>query len=289
MLPSIPGIGASGGFTFVLEDRAGKDLGFLSQNVQKFMEAAARKRPELAGLNTTFLPTVPEISVDADRAKVRQENHELSDDLSDHAGIHGRSAGELFQPVCKAVASQGAGRRRETPTGSRLPDVHRQSAEGGRVPLNTIMRSGRRAGPEFTMRYNQYRAAQIDGGAAPGHSFDQATHALEEVFVQSMPAEMGFDYLGHVIPGEESVRGVSPALVFGLSGPFVFPIPATQYDSWSLPFSVLLGVPIAMFGAFATLLIRTWRTRVRENWTCHADWHGRQERDPDWWILRSGL
>jgi HAE1 family hydrophobic/amphiphilic exporter-1 len=130
------------------------------------------------------------------------------------------------------------------------------------VPLNTITRSGPRAGPEFTMRYNQYRAAQINGGAAPGYSSDQATHALEEVFAQSMPAEMGFDYLGMSFQEKKASEGVSPALVFGLSGLFVFLILAAQYESWSLPFSVLLGVPIAMFGAFATLLIRNMENNV---------------------------
>ncbi|MGA7473240.1 MAG: efflux RND transporter permease subunit [Candidatus Sulfotelmatobacter sp.] len=260
--PSIPGIGASGGFTFVLEDRAGKDLGFLSQNVQKFMEAAARKRPELAGLNTTFLPTVPQISVDVDRAKVLQENVKLSDVYQTMQVFMGGALVNYFNQFGRQwqvrVQAEGEYRTRAEDLGQ----FYVTNAEGGRVPLNTITRSGPRAGPEFTMRYNQYRAAQINGGAAPGYSSDQATHALEEVFAQSMPAEMGFDYLGMSFQEKKASEGVSPALVFGLSGLFVFLILAAQYESWSLPFSVLLGVPIAMFGAFATLLIRNMENNV---------------------------
>jgi hydrophobic/amphiphilic exporter-1 (mainly G- bacteria), HAE1 family len=259
--PSIPGIGASGGFTFVLEDRAGRDLSFLSQNVQKFMEAA-RKRPELAGLNTTFLPTVPQISVNVDRAKVLQENVRLSDVYQTMQVFMGGALVNYFNQFGRQwqvrVQAEGEYRTRAEDMGQ----FYVTNAEGGKVPLSTITLIGSRTGPEFTMRYNQYRAAQINGGAAPGYSSDQATHALEEVFAQSMPTEMGFDYLGMSFQEKKASEGVSPALVFGLSGLFVFLILAAQYESWSLPFSVLLGVPIAMFGAFATLLIRNMENNV---------------------------
>ncbi len=226
------------------------------------MEAAARKRPELAGLNTTFLPTVPQISVDVDRAKVLQENVKLSDVYQTMQVFMGGALVNYFNQFGRQwqvrVQAEGEYRTRAEDLGQ----FYVTNAEGGRVPLNTITRSGPRAGPEFTMRYNQYRAAQINGGAAPGYSSDQATHALEEVFAQSMPAEMGFDYLGMSFQEKKASEGVSPALVFGLSGLFVFLILAAQYESWSLPFSVLLGVPIAMFGAFATLLIRNMENNV---------------------------
>jgi HAE1 family hydrophobic/amphiphilic exporter-1 len=136
------------------------------------------------------------------------------------------------------------------------------NASGGRVPLSTVTASRSQAGPEFTMRYNQYRSAQINGNAAPGYSSAQATHAIEEVFAQTMPAEMGFDYMGMSYQEQKAAQGVSPALVFALSGLFVFLLLAAQYESWSLPFSVLLGVPIAMFGAFATLWIRNMENDV---------------------------
>jgi HAE1 family hydrophobic/amphiphilic exporter-1 len=106
------------------------------------------------------------------------------------------------------------------------------------------------------MRYNLYRSAQINGSAAPGYSSAQATKALEEVFAETMPREMGFDYLGMSFQEKKAQQGVSPAAIFGLSFLFVFLILAALYESWSLPFSVLLGTPIAVLGAFAALWSR---------------------------------
>ncbi|MGH9537082.1 MAG: efflux RND transporter permease subunit, partial [Terriglobales bacterium] len=259
--PAIPGIGASGGFTFILEDRAGKDLNFLSHNVKTFMDAA-RKRPELAGLNTTFLPTVPQVFVDVDRAKLIQENVRLSDVYQTMQVFMGGALVNYFNQFGRQwqvrVQAEGEYRTRVEDMGQ----FYVTNANNGAVPLSTVTRSRAQAGPEFTMRYNQYRAAQINGNAAPGYSSNQATRALEEVFAQSMPTEMGFDYLGMSYQEKKAAEGVSPALVFGLSGLFVFLILAAQYESWSLPFSVLLGVPIAMFGAFATLWVRNMENNV---------------------------
>src|SRR5678815_960553 len=105
-------------------------------------------------------------------------------------------------------------------------------------------------------RYNLYRSAQINGAAAPGYSSAQANKALEEVFAQTMPREMGFDYLGMAFQERKAQQGVSPSAIFGLSFLFVFLIFAALYESWSLPFSVLLGTPIAVLGAFAALATR---------------------------------
>jgi hydrophobic/amphiphilic exporter-1 (mainly G- bacteria), HAE1 family len=143
-----------------------------------------------------------------------------------------------------------------------LGEFYVNNPEGGRVPLSTLTLSGPQAGPEFTMRYNQYRAAQINGNAAPGFSANQATAALEEVFAKTMPEGMGFDYMGMSYQEQKAAQGVSPALVFSLSGLFVFLILAAQYESWSIPFSVLLGVPIAMFGAFLALWLRRMENDV---------------------------
>jgi len=259
--PAIPGIGASGGFTFVLEDHAGKDLSFLSQNVKTFMDAA-RKRPELAGLNTTFLPTVPQIFVDVDRAKVMQENVRLSDVYQTMQVFMGGALVNYFNQFGRQwqvrVQAEGEYRTRAEDLGQ----FYVSNTAGGAVPLSTVTRSKSQAGPEFTMRYNQYRAAQINGNAAPGYSSAQANHALEEVFAQTMSSDMGFDYLGMSYQEQKAEQGVSPAAVFGLSGLFVFLILAAQYESWTLPFSVLLGVPIAMFGAFATLWIRHMENNI---------------------------
>src|SRR5205807_1620367 len=127
---------------------------------------------------------------------------------------------------------------------------------GEMVPLTALTKFESRAGPEFTMRYNEYRSTQINGSAAPGYSADQATAALEEVFKQSMPTEMGYDYMGMSYQEQKAREGIPPALIFGFSLLFVFLILAALYESWSLPFSVLLSTPVAVFGAFLVLWLR---------------------------------
>jgi HAE1 family hydrophobic/amphiphilic exporter-1 len=112
------------------------------------------------------------------------------------------------------------------------------------------------------MHYNEYAAAQINGSAAPGFSSAQATHALEEVFAQTMPSEMGFDYLGMSFQEQKAAQGISPMEIFGLSLMFVFLILAALYESWSLPFSVLLSTPVAVFGAYLALFGRNFQNNV---------------------------
>ena len=106
------------------------------------------------------------------------------------------------------------------------------------------------------MRYNEYRSAQINGSAAAGYSSDQATAALEDVFKQTMPSEMGFDYMGMSYQEQKAREGVPSSVIFGFSLLFVFLILAALYESWSLPFSVLLSTPVAVFGAFGVLWLR---------------------------------
>jgi HAE1 family hydrophobic/amphiphilic exporter-1 len=137
-----------------------------------------------------------------------------------------------------------------------------RNANGDSVPLDAISTVRRVAGPEFTLRYNEYRAAQINGAAAPGYSSAQAMKALEETFQQTMPPEMGYDYMGMSFQEKKAQEGVPPAAVFGLSILFVFLILAALYESWSLPFSVLLGTPVAVFGAFATLFLRGMQNNI---------------------------
>jgi HAE1 family hydrophobic/amphiphilic exporter-1 len=124
------------------------------------------------------------------------------------------------------------------------------------VPLAALTAIDTRSGPEFLMRFNQFQSVQINGAAAPGYSSGQAIAALEDVFKKSMPPQMGYDFMGMSYQEVKAAQGVSPTVVFGLSFLVVFLIMAAQYNSWTLPFSVLLGTPIAVFGAFLALYLR---------------------------------
>jgi HAE1 family hydrophobic/amphiphilic exporter-1 len=130
------------------------------------------------------------------------------------------------------------------------------------VPLSALASFETRSGPEFTLRYNEYRSAAIIGSAAPGYSSDQATAALEDVFKQTMPHEMGFDYMGMSYQEQKARQGVPAWAIFGLSLLFVFLVLAALYESWSLPWSVLLSTPVAVFGA----LVALWLRRVVLGW-----------------------
>jgi HAE1 family hydrophobic/amphiphilic exporter-1 len=259
--PAIPGIGTSGGVTFVLEDRAGRELSFLTENTNKFI-AAARQRPELARVSTTFLPTVPQLSVDVDRDKVLKQGVPLSDVYQTLQCFMGGAFVNYFNRFGRQwqvyVQAEGDYRVRA----EELGQFYVRNNDGNMVPLSALTRTGSAVGPEFTMRFNLYRAAQINASAKPGFSSAQAMKALEEVFAQTMPQEMGFDYLGMSFQEKQAQAGVSPAVIFGFSLLCVFLILAAQYESWSLPFSVLLGTPIAVAGAFAGLWIGHFENNV---------------------------
>jgi hydrophobic/amphiphilic exporter-1 (mainly G- bacteria), HAE1 family len=253
--PAIPGVGTAGGFTFLLEDRSGSDIQFLAKNVSAFLEAA-RKRPEIGSINTTFLPAVPQKFIEVDRDKVLKQGVNLTDVYRTIQAFMGgyfinyfNRFGRQWQVYIEAEAQDRAD----------INNVDRfyvLNNKGESVPLSTLTTINSRVGPEFTQRFNEYRSAQINGSAAPGYSADQATNALEEVFKQTMPREMGFDYSGISFQEQKARQGVPPAVIFGLSLLFVFLILAALYESWSLPFSVLLSTPVAVFGAFAVLWLR---------------------------------
>jgi hydrophobic/amphiphilic exporter-1 (mainly G- bacteria), HAE1 family len=259
--PAIPGIGASGGVTFLLEDRVGKDISFLAENTQKFV-AAARERPELASVTTTFLPVVPQVSADVDRDKVLKQGVPLKDVYQTLQCFMGGIFVNYFNRFGRQwqiyVQAEGDYRTRADDMGQ----FYVRNSEGSMVPLSAITTTRGTAGPEFTMRYNLYRSAQINASAKPGFSSAQAMKAMEEVFAQTMPREMGFDYLGMSYQEKKAQEGVSPAVIFGFSLLCVFLILAAQYESWSLPFSVLLGTPIAVAGAFMGLWIGGFENNV---------------------------
>jgi multidrug efflux pump len=259
--PAIPGVGTSGGFTFMLEDRAGKDIAFLAQNLKTFLDAA-RKRPELGTLIPTFLPNVPQVFVKVDRDKVIKQGIDLTSVYQTLQTFMGGFFVNYFNRFGRTwqVYIEAEGEYRTD--AKNVGQFFVRNANGDPVPLDAISTIENIAGPEFTIRYNEYRSAQINGSAAPGYSSYQAMNALEEVFRQTMPKEMGYDYLGLSFQEKKAQQGVSPTLVFGMSLLFVFLILAALYESWSLPFSVLLGTPVAVFGAFATLWLRGMQNNI---------------------------
>jgi HAE1 family hydrophobic/amphiphilic exporter-1 len=253
--PAIPGVGTSGGFQFVLEDRAGRDVPFLAGNLDKFM-AAARKRPEIGYISSTFLPSVPQEFLEVDRERVLKQGVAISDVYRTIQAFMGglfinyfNDFGRTWQVYVEAEAPYRSNMEN-------LGEFYVRNSGGGRVPLSALTKFESRSGPEFTMRYNEYRSAQINGSAAPGYSSDQATAALEEVFRQTMPSEMGFDYMGMSFQEQKAREGLPASVIFAFSLVFVFLILAALYESWSLPFSVLLGTSGAVCGAFAMLWLR---------------------------------
>jgi hydrophobic/amphiphilic exporter-1 (mainly G- bacteria), HAE1 family len=253
--PAIPGVGASGGFSFVLEDRSGGTTEFLGQQEQIFI-AALRKRPELAGVMTTALLSVPQVGVTVDNAKVLTQQVALGDVYQTLQTFMGGALVNYFTRFGRQwqVYVQAEGSYRTSP--GNLGKFYVTNSGGQLVPLSTLTAIKQQSGPEFVTRFNQFQAVQINGDAAPGYSSGQAIAALEEVFKQTMPVQMGYDYTGMTYQEVKAAEGVSPAVVFGLAFLVVFLIMAAQYNSWTLPFSVLLGVPIAIFGAFVALYFR---------------------------------
>jgi HAE1 family hydrophobic/amphiphilic exporter-1 len=260
--PSIPGIGTSGGFTFMLEDRSGKqDPNFLTDNLNKFIEAA-KKRPELTGMISSYLPNVPQVHVKVDRDKVLKLGVALNDVYATLQTFMGGNFVNYFNRFGRQwqvyVEAEDAYRTKA----ENLNQFYVRNNLGNPVPLSAFTEIQYRTGPEFVLHYNEYPCAQINGAAAAGYSSGQATKALEEVFAQSMPPGIGHDYFGMSFQEQKAAEGVSPAMTFTLSVMCVFLILAAQFESWSLPMSVLLGTPTAILGAFLALTLRHFENNV---------------------------
>jgi HAE1 family hydrophobic/amphiphilic exporter-1 len=250
--PAIPGIGTSGGVTFMLEDRAGKDPAFLAENTATFL-AAARKRPEFARLFTTLLPSAPQFFAEVDRDKVLKQGITLASVYQALQAFLGGAFVNYFNQYGRVwqvyVQAEGEFRTKAENVGQ----FYVRNAAGRAVPLSTLVTMKQVNGPEFTTRFNEYRAAQINGLLAPGYSTRQGMRALEEVFAQTMSRDMGFDYSGMSFQEKVAEAGIPPSAVFGFSLLVVFLLLAAQYESWTLPFGVLLGTPIAVLGAVGAL------------------------------------
>jgi len=260
--PPIPGIGTSGGVTFVLEDRGGNTVDWLANQTQTFIEAAM-KRPEIAMAQTTFLPSVPQLFADVDREKAMKQGVALNDAYQALQAFMGGSFVNYFNRFGRTwqVFVEAEGEYRTV--AENIDQFYVRNSSGDRVPLSSIVRMEKTSGPEFTMTFNLYRSAQLNVMPTPGYGGLQAMAALEEVFEESMPVDqMGYDYSGMSFQVKEASEGISPSAIFGLSLLFVFLILAAQYESWTLPVSVLFSTPIAVFGAFVALEARGFENNL---------------------------
>src|SRR3954464_10974819 len=249
--PAIPGLGTGAGFTFELQDRSGGGPDYLAAQSQKFIEAA-RKRPEIGRISTLYRASVPQIYADIDRDKVTKSGVPLADVNTTLGALLGSSYINDFNKfgrVYKVYVQAEPEYRRDT---SQLGLFYVRNQQGGMVPLDTLVSTKPAAGPEFTNRFNLFRTAEITGAPASGFSSAQALDALEATAREVLPGDMSFDW-ADMSYQERKAPGI--AAVFALAIFLVFLILAAQYESWGLPFSVLLGTPFAVFGAYAGLWI----------------------------------
>jgi HAE1 family hydrophobic/amphiphilic exporter-1 len=253
--PSIPGLGTGAGFTMQLQDRSGNSPEYLAEQAQRFMEAA-RKRPEIGRIGSLYRASVPQIYADIDRSKVLRAGVPLNDVNTTLGALLGSSYVNDFNRFGRVykVYVQAEPEFRKDPKQIGLFFVKNQ--QGGMVPLDTLISTRPTAGPEFTNRFNLFRSAELTGVPAAGFSSAQALDALEATAREVLPSDMSFDWADMSFQ-ERRAPGV--AVVFALAIFLVFLILAAQYESWGLPFSVLLGTPFAVFGAYLGLyLARTF-------------------------------
>ena len=257
--PAIPGLGNAGGFSMWIQDRSGADVPFLQKNLEAFM-AAAKKRPEVGSINTIWRASVPQIYADVDRDKVLKQGISLSSVYQTMQAFMGGAYINQFNRFGRQwrVFLQAEADQRETPND--ISGYYVRNGKGDMVPLSAFVDTKRVYGPEFTNRFNLFRAAQVIGNPAPGYSSDQVMRALEQVANEALPREMGFEWAD--LSYQQQKAAGTGTVTFLLSLVCVFLILAALYESWSLPFSVLASLPIAVFGALVGLLLRKYELDV---------------------------
>ncbi|MBE6420487.1 MAG: efflux RND transporter permease subunit [Akkermansiaceae bacterium] len=250
--PPIPGVGASSDVTFMLEDRAGNGPEYLAAQTASFV-AAASSRPEIAAVQNLMAADTPQYLLRFNVKKALSQGVDPDAALSTLQTFLGSAFvnyfnrfGYQYQVFMQADAESRMNIQD-------MAAFYLPGAGGAQVPLNSLVDVQLSYGPEFLMRQNMYNASMLNVSAAPGYTAEQVMSALEETFARSMPNGMGFSYSGMSYQEKKASQGVSPAGIFALSGIFVFLLLASLYESWSLPLSIVLSVPIAILGAFATL------------------------------------
>ncbi|NOR73572.1 MAG: MMPL family transporter, partial [Draconibacterium sp.] len=260
--PAIPGLGNGSGFSIMIQDRAGKTPQYLSENLMKFIQAA-QARPEIARAFSTFQANVPQRYMDINKEKALKMGVNLNDLYTTVGAFMGGAYvndftrfGRLYKTYLQAEPQY---RSKE----SDINNFFIKNSRGDMVPLATLVTIKSVTGPEYTTRFNLYRSAEVTGAPAPGFTSTQAMDALEEVAAEVLPADMGYSWNAMSFQEKKASGSLGGILTFSLL--FVFLILAAQYESWSLPFSILLGTPFAIFGALLALWVARLFSPTFEN------------------------
>ena len=252
-VPPLPGIGSLGGFSFILQDRSGHTPQELDEATKAFL-AEARKRPEIAMIYSTFRTDTPGYKFDVDREKAKKLGVPVSGVFNTlQAFLGGLQVNDFnrFGRTYKVVMQADAPYRQGVED---LRTLYVESNTGVMIPLSTLVQAVPVNNPTAFKRFNGFRSVLIGGSPAPGYSSGQVIQALEEVAAQSLP--QGYSYEWADQSREEKVSGGRTPILFGLALLFVFLCLAALYESWTVPFAVLLTVPTTIFGAFLFMFMR---------------------------------
>src|SRR5512137_2842820 len=250
--PPIPGLGTGSGFSFMLQDRSGGTPEYLAENLQKFL-AEAKKHPQIGRANSVYRAAVPQIFADVDRDKVFKVGVPLTDVLSTMGAYLGGNYINDFNRFGRVYKVFLQAEPEYRKSAKDLGLFYVRGPKDDMIPLDTLVTTKPTSGPEFTNRFNLYRAAEVTGVPAPGFSSAQAMKALETAAAAVLPKDMGYQW-SNVSFQEKKAEG-TVAVVFVFAIIMVFLILAAQYESWSMPMSVLLGTPFAALGAFLGLFL----------------------------------
>ena len=250
--PAIPGLGNGSGFTILIQDRRGNTAEYLAGQTARFVQAAM-ERPEIGSVFTTFRAAVPQRYMDINIDKVLKAGVSLNDIYATVGAFLGGSYVNDFNRFGRLYKAYIQAEPEYRLSEDKVNLFFVNNRNGDSVPLAAFANIRDISGPDFTNRFNLYRSIELTGGPAPGYTSTQALNALEQVAAEVLPGDMGYAW-SNMSYQEKKASGTG-ALVFVFSLVFVFLILAAQYESWSLPLSILLGTPFAIFGAFLALYL----------------------------------
>ncbi len=253
--PAIPGLGNGSGFSIMIQDRGGNSIDYLSKNTMKFI-MAANKREEIGRAYTTFQADVPQRFMNIDKEKALKLGISLRDLYTTVGAFMGGAYVNDFTRFGRLYKSYIQAEPEYRVDESQINNFFIKNNAGNMVPLSTVATIYPVSGPDYTTRFNLYRSIEVTGVPADGYTSTQAMKALEEVAAATLPGDMG--YAWNAMSYQEKKASGSLGIILTFSLLFVFLILAAQYESWSLPFSILLGTPFAIFGAFFAL----WASRL---------------------------